>query len=909
MGDTERGKVAFIAIPSEDDDEPVASPLRYSGSGLMDVMLVFPAARQDDDDKQLEDPGPDGDKPAAGSADWYLKKIILDDIIFTLNCGRQTMADAMNTQNSPKRRRSASGEEDGISHAKSVDDISGMMRAKSKEAMAGQADETDPWDAVEPIIINAYKKAKSAKTLGEFRKCVLDLVLRFLLCRHCGFQARSFASVDGEETFVGISASDPILRAHADKQKYKLQMSRKVAGDLLLEMFREDEISPPFVRFDVDDEESYSAKRDPEFDPSPFRVFYETYASGSIFHNSDRASIICASLSKVFDMPTMVSLGFLRSFYPLHNQKDLPHLSESWSKFHLDEGGWTKGFQPAVSLDDICLYFGAKVAFRTCFLRFVSKQLAPVAIVAVLLHFVDCGSWEPMIMGLILMLWAATAEEFWKRTEALFLLEWGMEDFCEQDAIRPQFSGTEDVNPVDRRTVVKVYPQYKHLARKVVTNIVTVIFNVFVIGSMLVLYNYHDRLLTRGHPRKALLVNVAIALMIQVFNTFWLWAAWQLTNFENHQTKQEYADGLVFRNFGTYFITSFFSVFYLAFLKGFLVGCGEADTCEGELAKQLITLFVINMCFHLLSVALPYATYRLQLKRQKWNRSSSSTVPDLSFPEAQAKMLEYTPTEEIYDRMDVWVELGYVLFFGLIVPDIILLFLVSNLMRVHALGWKLSYTMRRPLPDGSDGIGNTFRKIFKAMAQVAVGSNIVLLLINNASGTLPEEDLFNEFKAAVGTADHNVTRNQDWKLMLTVFLLVERGVSFWRSAIDSAIPDVPAEVQLQRKRRIVVQEELAKLTTAYERQWEGRELQRAYTEKTEEHRVQVLTKDHSWVMATAPSVAAGQSRTATTLVGQLLPWTFEDPDFEPCPSARAAITHKADDESYLKLSSETSRGS
>merc|ERR1719326_40980 len=104
-----------------------------------------------------------------------------------------------------------------------------------------------------------------------------------------------------------------------------------------------------------------------------------------------------------------------------------------------------------------------------------------------------------MIFGFLLMIWAATAEEFWKRNEAYEALHWGMEDFSERDVPRPEFFGTLGFSQADRKTLVKRYPAYKHLARKCITDILTLLFNVLVIAGMLYLYSYHDVLLKAGH--------------------------------------------------------------------------------------------------------------------------------------------------------------------------------------------------------------------------------------------------------------------------------------------------------------------------------------------------------------------------------------------------------------------------
>merc|ERR1712032_1657027 len=74
--------------------------------------------------------------------------------------------------------------------------------------------------------------------------------------------------------------------------------------------------------------------------------------------------------------------------------------------------------------------------------------------------------------------------------------------------------------------------------------------------------------------------------------------------------------------------------------------------------------------------------------------------------EVQASMPELSLSEQIEDSMDLMMELGFVLFFGNVAPEIICLFCTSNLIRTRAWGWKLLFAVRRPFPFRSAGLGS-----------------------------------------------------------------------------------------------------------------------------------------------------------------------------------------------------------
>jgi len=177
--------------------------------------------------------------------------------------------------------------------------------------------------------------------------------------------------------------------------------------------------------------------------------------------------------------------------------------------------------------------------------------------------------------------------------------------------------------------------------------------------------------------------------------------------------------------------------------------------------------------------------------------------------EAQAKMPEYGLAEEIADRVWAIIELGYVLLFGLAAPEVLTLFLLSNVIHVRMLGWKLTHTLRRPFPHCADGIGGIFHSIYQLICRLAVVCNIVLVLMYNSEGPRAA-DMFLAFKQDVSTLDVNISRELDWKPMLAVLLLLERLIAAGQVAVDYYIPDVPFSVRLEQKRREVVERQWLK---------------------------------------------------------------------------------------------------
>jgi hypothetical protein len=125
-----------------------------------------------------------------------------------------------------------------------------------------------------PDIHELYEKAKASKTFGEFREKLSHLLIGYILSEYSGFEARLFSASEDKESdlFVGVSARESVLRAHADLLKYRIRLDHDVSVDLLMGVdpkkrektgepmpmeFAKGEVVTPFIEFDVDEEEQY----------------------------------------------------------------------------------------------------------------------------------------------------------------------------------------------------------------------------------------------------------------------------------------------------------------------------------------------------------------------------------------------------------------------------------------------------------------------------------------------------------------------------------------------------------------------------------------------------------------------------------------------------------------------------
>jgi len=171
--------------------------------------------------------------------------------------------------------------------------------------------------------------------------------------------------------------------------------------------------------------------------------------------------------------------------------------------------------------------------------------------------------------------------------------------------------------------------------------------------------------------------------------------------------------------------------------------------------------------------------------------------------EVQASMPDFSLSESVEDGMDLIIELGFVMFFGNVAPEIIWLFCASNLIRIRAWGWKLLFAVRRPFPAGSPGLG-TLNKVVGLMSVCSVWCNILLCMSLNLQYRSARGDVLTWLEDVVGSVPAKGTdlvEEANWRSMLAVFLVLERTLFLARGFIDYCILHSSHPVEIEEKRR------------------------------------------------------------------------------------------------------------
>jgi len=138
-------------------------------------------------------------------------------------------------------------------------------------------------------------------------------------------------------------------------------------------------------------------------------------------------------------------------------------------------------------------------------------------------------------------------------------------------------------------------------------------------------------------------------------------------------------------------------------------------------------------------------------------------------------------------------QFGYATMFVTAYPLAPLLAVINNYIEIRVDAFKLLTGTRRPEPKGAEDIG-TWQYILEIMSTASVITNSLLICFTGTKLTelcLPDE--------------HNVCQGLPmnytllyWRLAL--FVVLEHVFMFFKTGLGLAIPDVPEDVVLQRKR-------------------------------------------------------------------------------------------------------------
>ncbi|XP_042527234.1 anoctamin-8 isoform X2 [Dipodomys spectabilis] len=281
-------------------------------------------------------------------------------------------------------------------------------------------------------------------------------------------------------------------------------------------------------------------------------------------------------------IPELAARGIIQQVFPVHEQRILNRLMKSWVQAVCEN-------QP---LDDICDYFGVKIAMYFAWLGFyTSAMVYPAVFGSVLYTFTEADQTSRdvscVVFALFNVIWSTLFLEEWKRRGAELAYKWGTLDSPGEavEEPRPQFRGVRRISPVTRAEEF-YYPPWKRLLFQLLVSLplcLACLACVFLL--MLGCFQLQELVLSmKGLPRLArFLPKVVLALLVSVSAEGYKKLAIWLNDMENYRLESAYEKHLIIKVVLFQFVNSYLSLFYIGFyLK-------DMERLKEMLATLLIT--------------------------------------------------------------------------------------------------------------------------------------------------------------------------------------------------------------------------------------------------------------------------------------------------------------------------------
>uniref|UniRef100_A0A8C9JXH8 Anoctamin n=1 Tax=Panthera tigris altaica TaxID=74533 RepID=A0A8C9JXH8_PANTA len=267
-------------------------------------------------------------------------------------------------------------------------------------------------------------------------------------------------------------------------------------------------------------------------------------------------------------IPELAARGIIQQVFPVHEQRILNRLMKSWVQAVCEN-------QPLHEVvDDICDYFGVKIAMYFAWLGFyTSAMVYPAVFGSVLYTFTEADQTSRdvscVVFALFNVVWSTLFLEEWKRRGAELAYKWGTLDSPGEavEEPRPQFRGIRRISPVTRAEEF-YYPPWKRLLFQLLLTLplcLTCLACVFLL--MLGCFQLQELVLSvKGLPRLArFLPKVVLALLVSVSAEGYKKLAIWLNDMENYRLESAYEKHLIIKVVLFQFVNSYLSLFYIGF--------------------------------------------------------------------------------------------------------------------------------------------------------------------------------------------------------------------------------------------------------------------------------------------------------------------------------------------------------
>mmetsp|Transcript_41580 Transcript_41580/g.114564 ORF Transcript_41580/g.114564 Transcript_41580/m.114564 type:complete len:944 (-) Transcript_41580:115-2946(-) len=528
--------------------------------------------------------------------------------------------------------------------------------------------------------------------------------------------------------YVCIRESRRVAELFADVMEYPVQLSFEGVEALGIQLPAM-ETCPAYVSYYADFR--HLVRKHPD-----------SYLKGalSVLRHIDRIRIMYDKLTNILLLQQLESLGLLSHSFPLHHRAGLHRLEESWGNFKLV-------FSFTQPIGEIRDYFGEEIAFYFVFLHDSIWATAILSVPALLCWFCKKDSMVTAraILSFVIVIWFRIFTKRWQQREKHYAIRWGIRAH-DRSAVkkRRNYRFRAELMPSPENEKVlrpQVTPTWRVIGRALsvmLTCVFVCVLLIVVTGEHYVFFRL-SRVYTKPPDASMLSAGFGsfVGVQIRLVDAFWDRISDWITDLESRTEEAGFSESKRTKAAMVKFITSISSLVFFAFVQPIFsnMECQRSledpEECMSAARVQLryclCATFIMRYVI-LYGVLIDIVKPFLQLRLKQYRDERRHGYED-SFFELQVHMSTYGSTELTNDYLNILLPLGFVIFFGMVSPESVLLLLLALLFRVRTSAWKLLHVYRRPYPSFVQDIG-VFNDMLGFYGYMMLLSNLGLLVVD-----------------------------------------------------------------------------------------------------------------------------------------------------------------------------------
>ncbi|KAJ3310393.1 Anoctamin-7 [Boothiomyces sp. JEL0838] len=525
--------------------------------------------------------------------------------------------------------------------------------------------------------------------------------------------------------------------------------------------------------------------------------------------------------SRFSAITTLVEMGVFKEYYMLHdgppnepNHIDLKNQEYNLNKsFRLDLKRFHKRFGYFNNpVEEIREYFGESVAFYFAWIEYYSIWLIGaivIGLVAIAYGVYSVMAQQQSYLTLLdnkgtpffafaMSVWSIYFVKYWKRQSNYLSFIWDMDDYHNQEVIRPQWKPTaERISPITGKEELYEPSSSVRMKRSIALFSMFLTFLVLVgfIVANIALTNFLQarfQISYGGSITSAVFAVFQILVFYPVYHKLVEW----LSNFENHKTNTDFNNSLAWKEYVLSFVNNYGLLFFIAIVKPVIITSTDSQsfnylgmwqqTCdigENECEKNLIISIAIiftgqQILLTIWEFAYPWFVAFYDTSSEKKIKGAE---PEYMKEKDLVQLTRDVLSSEYASKV---IQLGNVLLFSAVFPFAPILAWSNDVFEKRLDLIKFVDFYRRNFVEGANSIG-IWETIISSVVYLGIFTNGVVITF-----------LSNGLEQVIYALDSDVSSRYKMLVYKLFFLILyEHLLYIISSVLDYFISDAPQAVR------------------------------------------------------------------------------------------------------------------